>query len=293
MRILIHNYTSIISTEPMYFCKSFEITGHEAHLWSDASISTFDMFDSFKPDVYLTHFEFLTNDAIKYLSQNKQIQLIVNCTGMTTDKLKILESKVEEGGINCPFLFTNAGAVLPYAKPEKLKMESILPGLDVFLPPQVFPDFKIDLGLVALESSKQIDEYTKGRETHHRLKLTHMSERDKHFDMPVSILSLRGLYDKYNEVMFATPMSIVFSQLFYEAAFHADKVSFKVEDEEQPLFDQFLASVFKEEETDNLSQTLKSQIKSNHTSISRAARLCKFMKDSETKLKLEKMRGTL
>jgi K+-sensing histidine kinase KdpD len=88
-------------------------------------------------------------------------------------------------------------------------------------------------------------------------------------------------------------MSIVFSQLFYEAAFHADKVSFKVEDEEQPLFDQFLASVFKEEETENLSQTLKSQIKSNHTSISRAARLCKFMKDSETKLKLEKMRGTL
>ena len=74
---------------------------------------------------------------------------------------------------------------------------------------------------------------------------------------------------------------------------HANKVTFKIQEEEQPLLDQFLATTFMEEETDDLSSALKAQIKSRHTCVGRAARLCKFLKDSETKLKLEKLKGTL
>ena len=293
MRILIHNYTSILSTEPMYLARSFEIVGHEVHLWNDPNASVFDTFDQFKPDLFITHFQFINNDCIKYLSQNKDIQLVVNCTGATTDQLKSVAANILENNINCPVLFTNAGAGLKYAKTEKIRMESVLPGLDVFLPPQVLPDYKLDIGVVALEPNETIDKAIKNKDTYHLLKLTTSDERDKNFDMPVNILNLRSLYSKYKEITFATPMSIVFSQLFYEATFYADKVSFKLTEEEQPMFDSFLQQVFKEEQTDDISNALKSQIKSNHTCISRAARLCKFLKDSETKLKLEKIRGTI
>lgn len=293
MRILIQNYTSVICSEPMYMAKAFELTGHDVHLWSDSQISTFDIFDSFAPDVFVTHFQFLDPDCIKYLSQNKKIELILNCTGMSADQINMIESTVEENGINCPFVFTNAGHVLPYPRPSKLRMESILPGLDVFLPPQPLPDYNIDLGVIALEPSELLDQQVENRDSYHLMKLTVSGERDKNFDMPVNILSLRGMYDKYDEIMFATPMSIIFSQLFYESVFYSNKVSFKLEEDQQPLFDQFLVSTFKEEETDNISEALKSQIKHKHTCVNRIARLCKFMKDSDTKLKLEKIGSTL
>ena len=108
-------------------------------------------------------------------------------------------------------------------------MESILPGLDVFLPPEVLPEYKLDLGVVALEPNETIDKVVKDKDTYHVMKLTNSNERDKHFDIPVNILNLRSLYSKYKEVTFATPMSIIFSQLFYEATFYADKLSFRLQ----------------------------------------------------------------
>jgi len=292
MRILIRNYTSVISTEAMYFSKCLELAGHEVHLWSE-NTSVFDTFDAFSPDLFVTHFQFLDNDAIKYLSQNKNVKLVVNCTGMTTDQLKILEEGVESNKIDCPFLFTNAGSTIPFPKPEKIRMESILPGLDIFLPPQQIPDYSIDRAILATETSLVFEQQKKPDSSYHLMKLTANDERDKNFDMPVNLLSLRGMYDRYKEILFVTPMAILFSQLFYEAVYYSNKISFKLSEEEQPMFDKFLGSVFKEEKTDDLSQTLKSQIKSNHTCVSRAARFCKFLKDSEGNLKLQKIKGNL
>jgi len=292
MRILIRNYTSVISTEAMYLARCLELADHQVHLWSDDT-SAFDMFDAFSPDIFITHFQFLDNDAVKYLSQNGNIKLVVNCTGMTTDQLKMLEDAVEANKIDCPLLFTNAGSVIPYPKPEKLKMESILPGLDVFLPPQPAPDYEIDRAIVGLDTSLLLEKQKKSNSSYHLMKLTVSPDRDKNFDMPVNILSLRGLYGKYKEMVFTTPMSILFSQLFYESVFYSKKVSFRLTEEEQPMFDKFLGSTFKEQETEDLASALKSQIKSNHTCISRTARLCKFLKDSDGNLKLQKIRGTL
>ena len=34
-------------------------------------MSAFDMFDSFKPDLFISHFQFVNDDCMKYLSQNK------------------------------------------------------------------------------------------------------------------------------------------------------------------------------------------------------------------------------
>ena len=48
MRILIQNYTSMLSTEAMYLAKSLELAGQDVYLWQDPNISAFDMFDQFQ-----------------------------------------------------------------------------------------------------------------------------------------------------------------------------------------------------------------------------------------------------
>lgn len=293
MKILIQNYTSLLSTEPMYIAKSLELAEQEVFLWNDPNMSAFDVFDSFKPDVFLTHYHFLNQDAVKYLSQNKKIQCVLNISGITNEDLEKVTDVIEKEGINCPFVFTNAHQLLPKPKSSKIKVESILPGVDIFLPEQQFPDYDLDLGVIGLEMNKEIEDYVAETETYHLLKLTTSPEQDKNFDMPINIITMRSLYSKYKEIMIATGMNVIFSQVFYDAITHSKKVTFKIDKEEQPLLDQFLASTFMEEETEDLSSALKRQIKTRHTCVSRAARFCKFLKDSDTKLKLEKIKSNL
>ena len=75
MKTLIQNYTSALSTEPMYINKCLNECGGQSVLWSDPSVSAFDAFDHSSPDLFITHYKFLTNDVVKYLSQNKKIQI--------------------------------------------------------------------------------------------------------------------------------------------------------------------------------------------------------------------------
>ena len=293
MRILIQNYTSMLSTEAMYLAKSLELAGQDVYLWQDPNISAFDMFDQFKPDVVLTHYQFLSNDMIKYLSQKRQIQCVLNVTGINNENMGMIDDSFGEKKINCPFVFTNAHNILPTPVAKKIKINSILPGLDIFLPEGDYPEYKLDLGVIATDANEQIDEYVENKDTYHLLKLATAPEKDKNFDMPVNILSLRGMYSRYKEIMFATGMNIIFSQLFYEAIAHSDKVTFKLEKDEEPILDKFLASTFIEEESDNLGAVLKKQIRSRHNCVSRAARFCKFIKNSDAQSKLEKLKGEL
>ena len=271
MKTLIQNYTSMLSTEPMYIAKSLELAEQEVFLWNDPNMSAFDVFDSFNPDVFLTHYHFLSQDALKYLSQNKKIQCVLNVSGITNEDLEKVANIIEEEGVNCPFVFTNAHQLLPKLKSDKIKVESILPGLDVFLPAEQFTDFDIDLGVIGLEMNKEIEDYVANKETYHLLKLTTSPDQDKNFDMPINVITMRSLYSKYKEIMIATGMNVIFSQLFYDAIAHSNKVTFKISKEEQPLLDQFLASTFMEEETDDLSSALKRQIKTRHTCVSFAS----------------------
>ena len=291
MRILIQNYASMLSTEAMYLAKSLELAEQDVYLWQDPNLSTFDVFDQFKPDVFLTHYQFMSDDTIKYLSQNNRIQCVMNITGINDENMEIIEGVVDTNKINCPFVFTNAHNILPLPKAKKIKVNSILPGLDVFLPEEDYPKYKLDLGVIATEINEQIDKYVEDKDTYHLLKLTAQSERDKNFDMPVNIMSLRSLYSRYKEVMFATGMNIIFSQLFYEAITHADRVTFKLQAEEEPVLNEFLTSTFKEEKTDDLGAALKKQVKSRHTCLSRAARFCKFIKNSDAQSKQERLKG--
>ena len=107
-------------------------TTSDCTMWSN-DISAFDIFDIVKPDIFLTHFSMLGNDSLKYLSENKDISLILNVTSASKEHLRMLDDIIVTNGINCPFIFTNQPSQLQVLSQEKTKLINIMHGADIFL----------------------------------------------------------------------------------------------------------------------------------------------------------------
>ena len=299
MKILIQNYTSMLSTEAMYFAKCLEIAKQDVFLWNDPNMSTFDVFDSFKPEVFITHWQFISNDTIKYLTQDKGIQLVLNISGITNEQLDSIAEIVKKNEINCPFVFTNAHNV--FTKPETsvkdaFTVETILPGADIFLPPSIdVGDVELEAGVVATEMSKEIEDYVENKDTYHLLKLSTSPEVDKNFDMPVNIMTLIALYGKYKQVACFTEVNTALTQLFYDATLNSKNIKFFVPEDQKSTLNEFVESIFSpEDETledlviSELGKMIKDTIKKHHTCVNRSIDLCKLLKNSEALSVLEK-----
>ena len=92
MKMLIQNYSSGLSTEAMYFNQCLREGGLESHMWADGQISAFDIFDAVKPDIFISHYKFITTDIIKYLKQAKNIPMVLNVTGTNEQEIQQIES---------------------------------------------------------------------------------------------------------------------------------------------------------------------------------------------------------
>ncbi len=292
MKTLIHNYSNQICTEPMYFGRSLEMAGQQAHVWSDPNISTFDMFDSFQPDVFITHYRLLTHDIIKYVSSsNKKIQLVFNITGATEEQIKIVEALKEDHNLDMPFIFSNVPDSISHPKSQKIKTVNIMPCADIFLPKTSTLDYHIDCAVVGLDMNDMVRQSCENRDTYHTFCLGH--DPDKQFDSQISLQDLINIANKYNEVTLAGGVDLILSQALFEATLHSNKVSMKTDEQSQHIVDKFLASIFHDEGDGNLGDIIKGQIKRKHTCINRSARLCKFLKNSEAQATLEKMKDQI
>ena len=107
MRVLIQDYSSPSSTEPMYLCQSFNSVGITAALWNSDRVSAYDMFDSFQPNLFIAHFTKITSDCIKYLSQNQHVKAIINMTGAQQNHVEQLDEILRGTGLACQFIFTS------------------------------------------------------------------------------------------------------------------------------------------------------------------------------------------
>ncbi len=107
MKLLTQNYSSHYTTEPFYLTECFKRVGVDAHLWADSNVSAFDMFDTVNPDVFVGHFAYLTEDVVKYLSQNKNIKPVINVTGTNQQQLKGITDTFMSMGLESPILFSN------------------------------------------------------------------------------------------------------------------------------------------------------------------------------------------
>ena len=286
MRTLIHNYSSALSTEPMYFTRCLEMCGLQTHLWSDKSVSAFDIFDAVQPDVFLSHYAFLTNDIVKYLTQNKKIKTVLNVTGANEQELVSIEQVFSENKLEVPFVFTNMHDSMYKHKTKRIRMVNILPSVDIFLPLVDLPDFEIDLAVIATDMNELVKNATKSKDTYHLLSL---GGDNKEFDLSANIQLLRGMYGKYKEIVLTSDISVVFSQVLFEAALNANKLSIKVDKKQQPTLDKIFASLFHDDGNDDVGKLIKQQVQRKHTCVNRTARLCKLLKNEEATQKLKKM----
>ena len=272
MRILVQNYSSPISSEPLYLNQTFSMSDDiESTLWSPNNISTFDMFDRFKPDVFICHHMGMINDIVSYLAYNKNIKLAINISNIEKDELKVLEDIFSKNEISCSVMFSNNYDFVDQEKPERYKYEKILPCADIYFAQSDVPEYKLDALLLSNKHSEQLDNLSKKYETCHKMSLS--VEQDENFDMNVNVIMLSSLYNKYEEVVISAPVDIAFSQVFFDAFLKSEKVSVKLPPEQNELFSKALSELFKETEEENMLENIRNQIKENHTCVNRAKQL--------------------
>ena len=165
-----------------------------------------------------------------------------------------------------------------------------MPAIDIFMPAPRLPDYNIDVGIVYAQASDLVKQSVKDKDNYHLLSLNNSEDTD----LNVSIQSLRGLYPKYKEMILVGNLGEVYNQIMFETMMFSEKASIKVPQEQQEALNKIFESIFSDDSSqEDMSQIVKSQLKRKHTCVSRAARVCRFLKDKDAAVKLEKIRDEL
>lgn len=288
MKILIQNYTSDISTEAMYFDGCFKRTSVESSIWND-NVSAFDVMDATSPDVLICHFAKVTQDIIKYLSRNKKHELVLNVTGATAENLNMVEQVILGSKIKCPFVFSNIHEVIAQPKPESLKFVNILPGADLFLSKGDNDlTFSVEAGIISTSKPDLVNSLAVNYETYHRLQLAGR-EQNVAYDLPVTVMNLTNLYDRYEKVVIADDVELMFSQVAFDAMAKSNHAIFQTTDNQINKMQEILATLFYDDGKENVSESIKAQVKSKHTCFNRAARLARFLGLEDESIQLLKV----
>lgn len=264
MKVLISDYSSIYSTEPYYFNTTLNIIDCQSSIWPQ-NISTFDAFDTMKPDVHITHHSKISRDLILYFQENNSnIDLLINISHITQDNLDILESVLKEAKIKPAALFVNYYD--HNLKSKYTSITTILHGTDLFLGTEP-KQYDIDYGIF-IDNKTQIHPIG---ETYHYL--TNLPNLEKDVDIFLPINRLSHCYHNYRNVVLKY-FKNEFSQLFFDASMKTP-VFFDIENRE--ILDQQLNKLFGEGAyctlTDPNSGNIAEKIKNKHTCLHRTKSL--------------------
>lgn len=284
MKMLIQNYSSHYTTEPFYLVECFKRVGIDAHLWADSNVSAFDIFDTVAPDVFIGHFAYLTEDVVKYLSQNKNIKPVINVTGTNTQQLKGITDTFMSMGLENVILFTNN-----FVHPHGESVQKILPAFDVFVQASQ-PQFNIPLAVVTNGEDETVKDFVKDKEVYH---LVSYGENKEWADFSTDIRNFWGVSTSYDEVTLIDDGMVSTSQFFFQATMLCRKFNVVSQTEEQrEAFQEILSSLFISEETsEDVATVIKKQIIKNHTCFNRASELANALglkEESEKLLKIVK-----
>lgn len=283
MKTLIHNYSSTLSTEPMYIHRSLVEIGETANLWSNQTQSAFDTFDYFRPDLFVSHYKFLTHDILKYLSQTKGISLALNLTGASSEEIATVDSVIKSAHIDMPLVFTNTYEIVA----SNLEIKQLLPAADIFLPAMPTPEYEMETCIFALSDSKELSEIKSQESNYHTVGFTRQEE-NQYADMFLDVSSSMSFYHRYKKCIIVGDVNFTTSQILYDCMLKCKAINIKVPQEQQKVLDKRLASLFSESEG-TISEVLKSQTKNKHNCIRRVARLFRLLKAKDISEKLERM----
>ena len=215
MKVLISDYTSNESSEPLYLNTVLNTIGCSSSLWS-RNISAFDMFDLTKPDLHITHHSMLTKDLATYL-KDAQIDLVINITGLNQQQLSQLEIVLTDYNIKPKFFFINYHH---HGLESKTNIVTILHGVDLFLG-QSEIQYNIDYGIF-INNETQITDF---KDSYHYV--TNNDKLTNTADIFLPIYRLNNLYCNYNYIVFKY-FDNIFPQAFFDAAFYNGNVLFDI-----------------------------------------------------------------
>lgn len=279
MKMLIQNYSSHYTTEPFYLVECFKRVGIDAHLWADSNVSAFDIFDTVAPDIFIGHFAYLTEDVVKYLSQNKNIKPVINVTGTNQQQLKGITDTFISMDLENVILFTNN-----FVHPHGESVQKILPAFDVFVQASQ-PQFNIPLAVVTNGEDETVKDFVKDKEVYH---LVSYGENKEWADFSTDIRNFWGVSTSYDEVTLIDDGMVSTSQFFFQATMLCRKFNVVSQTEEQrEAFQEILSSLFISEETsEDVETVIKKQIIKNHTCFNRASQLAEILGMKEESQKL-------
>lgn len=280
MRFLISDYSSPITTEPLYLNTTLNIVGCSSTLWDHNSVSSYDMFDLSKPDIHISHVNFLTNDTVSYLKENKNIEFILNITNIKDDDLAKLDSVIKYNEINLKFYFTNNPN-------HKLKSRyNILPlsnGADIYFNNTGF-DYSIENGIF-INHKNQIKPVG---ETYHYISVG--VEKMEGADITLPIINMSAIYKNYKNIVIKYYDNYL-NQLFFDAGYYGNNVYLDVADRTKLKND--LHRLFGSDSYCDLSDTssgdIKQLIKNKHTCLHRTKSLLSQLSAKEYIDKLSTM----
>ena len=287
MKILIDNYSSLTTTEPMYLdtCLNQTQGSVQSILWNTSQVSAFDAIDKVNPDVILlSSVSRSVPDVVKYLKQSAhKIDLVLNTTQLKNEEIEKLESYLTENNVK-PLCFIDNSY---FSKKSKTKLNTLYPAADLFVNHNV--QFYNLQAAILTNSTSNVDlvkEQSSAYETYHKFMLS--QETSDEFDKNMSLFEFNKISNNYANVVIVGDIDFVFSQVFFDNLLRSNKVLVKTKDTEK--YNKILIDLFNQEETEDISSLLKKQVMKKHTCYNRATRLLRMLKCENAAAILESAR---
>lgn len=283
MRILVHNYSNSLSTQAMYFNECLKrVNSVESHLWNSTDrISTYDMFDRFKPDLFVVSYTTITRDIAKYINSN-DVPTVCDITGATQEIVDTLDAN-----FNFKFYISETYEFLNDVESKKTKIHNIYPSFDVFSVTRSLPNFKLPVALICAKQNEVLEKLCSEYQSYHKINILGEEEG---FDLVEKVATLSGLYSRYNKVVICDDVNISCSQVFFDALMRSENVYATVPTNQKTLFHKFLSTIFTESDADDPVEGMKKQVQEQHTCFHRTLRLLDLLENKEG---YEELKGVL
>ena len=207
MKAILENYSSNLTTEPLYFSECLNRIGSQGMLWSPQEISIYDAYDIMQPDVIVVSLKTISLDIFKLL-KGSETKLVVNNSNSSEEEVVMLCKAIKSNDINCPFIFSDT---CPNDTVEGVNRVNILKGADIFLQKQNdnLPQYSIDAAFV-VDSPQESIEFDG---SYHVLS----QYTDRPADIQFPIHTFYALCKRYKEIIVNQSVEDGIPQSFFDA----------------------------------------------------------------------------
>lgn len=278
MKFLIENFTTYDSTLPLFLNKELEKNGHESLLWSQKECSTYDIFDQYQPDIFITHAKIMSKDYIDYCNNNeRQIKLLLDVSNLSQKHIFTIEEQLLENNLQCEFMFCHLDKHnIPITK--KNRVISLLNCADTNLLNNKKPPLKYNVDkAIFINHPAQVKPMSG---SYHYL--TVFEQIRNNVDICLPVMDFCNIYHNYDEIIFRSVYKYI-PQSFFDALLHGNKVYYDADEENYTtktidlIFKDFGSLNYKDKNRLQDFSGIKEFIKSKHAPANRLKTLLSQM----------------